>query len=80
MPDLQFELDRLREADDHLARVRKDIAEMEHVVAQQEAEGFDTSVAQQTLDTARRGHEALQQHRDLIASIVDDVRARRLPG
>ena len=80
MPSLQFEMDRLLEADDHLARASRNIADMERVMAQQKAAGFDVSIAQQALDTARRGYEALQEHRDLIATIIEDVRAGRLPG
>jgi hypothetical protein len=80
MPNLQFELDQLARADEHIEKVQRNIAHMEQVLAQERASGAATEESEHALRVSRQGLQEFHRHRELIVMTIGDIKAGRVPS
>jgi hypothetical protein len=80
VPNLQFELDQLTVADEHIAAAERNIADLSEHLARARAAGDETELAQRAVNAAKDGLRAFLEHRELIVKVIEDVRAGRLPN
>jgi hypothetical protein len=80
VPNLQFEMGQLETADRHIALAERNVAEMRKTLAASRAAAEDTALAERALAAAENGLTAFLEHRELIVTTIDDIRAGRLPS
>jgi hypothetical protein len=79
MPNLDYEIEQLRLANEHIEKAAKSVAGLQAALSQQDWSGSDTQLSQRTLAAAKDGFRAFVAHRDHIMSTIEQLRAGALP-
>ncbi|MBC5765789.1 hypothetical protein [Ramlibacter albus] len=80
MPNLQWEMDQLRLADEHIATAERSIAELRSDIEKQQAHGGDSYLGERALHAALGALEEFRRHRELIVDTIQSIKDGRLPS
>jgi hypothetical protein len=80
MHDIDPEMMRLREVEARIALAEFHVREQEELVERLRAQGFDTSLADQMLETMRRALAVFRERQDTLLAAMCSTPAPDLPG
>jgi hypothetical protein len=73
MLDREFEMEELRRADRHIDRAQQIIAEQQLELGRLRLKGYNTKLAEQTLEVFEEGLRTMDLHRDLIFRVIQQI-------
>jgi hypothetical protein len=73
MPDRAFEIEQLWRSERHIDRAQQIIADQQLELGRLRSKGYDTELAERTLEVLEDGLRTMYQHRNIIVMVIQQI-------